>query len=483
MFSLVYVISLLKKYTVVLFFLISSFITVLIVWKGPTLGILFFLMSVGIPVALVCFVSKKWALLIIVGLSSFGSFFSRIVGRDLPMGSLIDALLLCTALGIIILGKHTKIHNDFFRNPVNIAIFIWILYFILQAFNPEGSLNAWVAGFRGLITFMVSYFILFETLDSLSFIKRFTQFWLAICVLGAIYCFYQEIFGLPPYDLRWVTANEIRKGLNWIQGDWRKWSFFSDVALFGMIMAFGAIFCFVLSTGPYSLKRRILLVGFGLMMIMSMIFSGTRGAYAMIPAGFIFFVLATLNNKRTLAVAIVTLTGMLLMIFGPFYSGPINRIRSTFEPSEDPSMIVREENRQAILPYVYENPMGGGVRTSGTFGERFAPDHPLAGYPPDSAYFETTLETGWIGLIIQLGLYCCVLLVGIRNYYRTLDKEIKVIYLAYLSAFFALTIAAFVKKAVEQFPLGFIVGSIYILMPNLIKFDYKVSKKHNDTPL
>lgn len=480
MISLQFIISILRKYIYVLFFLIASFITFAIVWKGPILGILFFIMSIGLPIALICFLSKKWGLLIIIALSSFGSFFSRIVGRDLPTGSMIDALLLCTALGIIVLGKRTKIRHDFFKNPVNIAIFIWLLYFVLQAFNPEGSINAWFAGLRGIITFIVSYFIIFETLDDLRFIKHFTLFWLGICVLGAIYCFYQEFFGLPSYDLRWVTANEIRKGLNWIQGDWRKWSFFSDVALFGMIMAFGAIFCFILSTGPYSVKRRAILIIAGLMMVMSMIFSGTRGAYAMIPAGFVFFVLATLNSKRTLAISIIALVGLIAIIFGPFYSGPINRIRSTFEPSEDPSMIVREENRQAILPYVYEHPMGGGIRTSGTFGERFAPNHPLAGYPPDSAYFETTLETGWIGLIIQLGLYGCVLLVGIRNYYRCLDKEVKILYLAYLSAFFALTIAAFVKKAVEQFPLGFIVGSIYILMPKLIEYDSELFKKGHD---
>ncbi len=474
------IISLFKKNIVVLFFLISSFITIAIVWKGPVMGILFFMMSVGLPVALICLVSKKWGLLIVIGLSSFGSFFSRIAGRDLPTGSLIDTLLLCTALGIIVLGNRTKIRSDFFRNPVNIAIFVWVLYFILQAFNPEGNASAWFAGLRGIITFIVSYFIIYETMDDIKFIKQFTLFWLGICFLGAIYCFYQEIFGLPYYDLRWVTANEIRKGLNWIQGDWRKWSFFSDVALNGMLMAFGAIFCFILATGPYSLKRRVVLIGAALMMIMSMIFSGTRGAYAMIPAGFIFFVLATLNSKRTLAISIIALTGLIAIIFGPFYSGPLNRIRSTFEPGEDPSMIVREENRQAILPYVYEHPMGGGVRTSGTFGERFAPNHPLAGYPPDSAYFETTLETGWIGLIIQLGLYASVILVGIRNYYMCLDKEVKTLYLAYLSAFFALTIAAFVKKAVEQFPLGFIVGSIYILMPNLIKFDSKLSNEVTD---
>ena len=121
--------------------------------------------------------------------------------------------------------------------------------------------------------------------------------------------------------------------------------------------------------------------------------------------------------------------------------------------------------------------MGGGVYTSGTFGTVYAPQHPLAGFPPDSDYFETVLETGWIGLIIHLGLYAAVMIVGIRNYYSTVDRRIRIFYLAYLSAFFALTIAAFVKKAVDQFPLGFIVGAIYVLMPKMIKFDSNIGNQ------
>ncbi len=444
------------------------------------MGIVLLALAIGIPFVVVCIVSKKVAVVSIVTISSFIFVVNRIVGFTLPSGILIDGLLFCALLGII--SKSSKKRTELksmIRNPVSVVIFFTFIYFLLQAFNPEGSTKAWLVGMRGMGSFLVAYYVFSETFDSMKFVVLFTKFWLAVCILAALYCFYQEFVGLPSYDLRWVTENETRKGLNWIQGRWRKWSFFSDVAAFGMMMAFSSIFTIVLATGPFQRRTKFRLLLAGGCMILAMVYSGTRGAYAMIPVGFTFFALATLNSRRTLVLSIIGVVGILFLLFGPFYSGPINRIRSTFEPSKDPSMIVREENRNQILPYIYEHPMGGGVYTSGTFGVLYAPRHPLAGFPPDSDYFETVLETGWIGLILHLLLYAVVMVVGIVNYYKTVDKKIRVFYLAYLSAFFALTIAAFVKKAVDQFPLGFIVGAIYVLMPKLVTFD---TSKEIETP-
>ena len=452
-----------------------------VAWKGVIMGILIMAMGLGIPFVVICIISRKIAILSIVTISSFIFIVNRIVGQTLPSGLLIDGLLLCALIGILLKSSlRTSGLKQIIKNPVSLVIFFWFVYFLLQAFNPEGSTRAWLMGLRGMGSFLIAYYVLSVTFDSMKFVTIFTKLWLGICILGALYCFYQEFVGLPSFDLRWVTANETRKGLNWIQGRWRKWSFFSDVAAFGMIMAFASIFSLVMATGPFKRSTKLMLLLSGMAMLLAMIYSGTRGAYAMIPVGFGFFALATLNNKRTLAVAIMGLSILLVLIFGPFYGGPINRIRSTFEPGDDPSMIVREQNRAAILPYVYDHPMGGGVYTSGTFGEMYAPNHPLAGFPPDSDYFETVLELGWMGLIIHLALYGSVMLVGVRNYYRTRDKRIRTFYLAYLSAFFALTIAAFVKKAVDQFPLGFIVGSVYVLMPKMISFESEYNKSKDD---
>jgi hypothetical protein len=462
----------LKRNQIIIMLLLAVVVSFAILWKGLIMGVLLIALAIGFLFLLICIISRHFAVLSIVTISSFIFIVNRILGQTLPSGILIDGLLLCTLIGIM-LKSSRKVGNlkQIINNPVTFVIALYTAYTLLQVFNPEGSHRAWLMGLRGLGSFLVAYYVLSVTFDGMRFVELFTKLWLVICFIAAIYCFYQEFVGLPSYDLKWVTANETRRGLNWIQGRWRKWSFFSDVAAFGMMMAFASIFTFVMATGPFRKQTKLLLIFAGMCMLLAMVYSGTRGAYAMVPIGFVFFALATLNNKRTLAVSILSLSIIVVLIFGPFYSAPINRIRSTFEPSDDPSMIVREENRRAILPYVYDHPMGGGIYTSGTFGVMYAPGHPLAGYPPDSDYFETVLETGWIGLLIHLSLYGAVMLVGIRNYYQSRNRKIRTYYLAYLSAFFALTIAAFVKKAVDQFPLGFIVGAIYVLMPKMSTFD------------
>ena len=429
-----------------------------------------FAVSFGVPVGIICFANNKIAFFIIFLTSSFMFFFNRLIPFDIPFGALLDGLLVITSLGIIIRKKiqtQGKVTNYNLVNPVSILLFIWILYLVFQVINPAGNISAWAYDIRGIIGFLLGYFIIYHTFNSFNFLELFTKAWLFVAILAALYALYQEFFGLPVWDLRWVTENETRIGLNFIQGKWRKWSFLSDVAAFGLFMAFSSIFSIIKIFGEKDIRKKYFYGFAAILMIIAMIYSSTRAAYAMLPIGLGLFFLMNMNNLKVLTFAVFFVGILVILIYGPFYSGTLVRIRSTFNPQEDPSMEVRDENRSRIQPYIHSHPLGGGPNTSGEFGLMFCPWHPLAGFPPDSDYLETALELGWIGLIIRLSIFVSVVIIGVNGYYKLKNPKKRYMYLAYTCAFFALTIAAYAKKAINQYPLYFIIVVIYILFPRI----------------
>src|SRR5690606_2435471 len=143
-----------------------------------------------------------------------------------------------------------------------------------------------------------------------------------------------------------------------------------------------------------------------------------------------------------------------VILFGPFYSANVIRLRSILEPNEDPSMQVRNINRARIQPYIFEHPIGGGVLTTGNLGLKHSPGHPLAGFQTDSGYLETALELGWIGLVMELTFFLMILFHAVRSYFRVNSPEIKLLLAAYACSFFAIAIANYAQPSITQKPLG-----------------------------
>ncbi len=450
----------------------SLLISYLIAEKGILSGALVVTGVAGSLVAAISFVHPKTGFTFVFIFSTFLAFITRVLQADLPFGVAKDALLFIVLLGLFFKRiKNRDRINFFVKDPIFIWVLILGVYTMLQLVNPEGTPIGWLTGFRVFLGSFMAYLILYDLFDDFKYIYFFTKMWLVIAIIGAAYGFYQEFFGLPSYDIAWVTASETRIGLNFIMGRWRKWSIFSDVVVFGLMMAFTGIFCIVFALGPVKLKYKLgalLLAG---IMLVAMVYSGTRTAYAIVPAGLLLYILMNAHTVRSIVFALVGATLFAVLIYGPFYHPSIIRLRTAFIGSEDASLSVRDENRAMIQPYIHAHPIGGGLVTCGEPGKRFSPGHRLAGFPPDSSYLETALEQGWIGLFIKLLIYYLVMATGVKNYFSAKSPPIRLMYICYLCGFFALTIAAYAQTAVLQVPLAFIIFAIHVIMSKLIQFD------------
>jgi len=429
---------------------------------------------IGLPFAFFSFSFPRFGLLGSLFVAYFIFFIKRITNNyELPVGLVVEILLITAAVGVIVKSfLHNEMREGWYKHKIAIAAMVWIMYLLLQAVNPYNtSLAGWQLALRGIFSFVATFYVCYYSFNSIKFIRLFTWFWVGLALFTALYGLYQEIFGLPPWDLKWVTSTKDLYALNFIQGRFRKFSILGNVSATGIFMSFSAIFCIVLILGPYTFRTKVGLAITSVLMLMAMAFSGTRTAYAMIPAGLILYVLMTINNQRTLIMAMVFAAVFVFILFGPIYTPTIIRIRSAFFPNEDSSMQVRDRNRSRIQPYILSHPIGGGIGTTGEAGKMFSPGHELAGFPPDSGYLELALEMGWIGLFLNLSVKFIIMLTGIHFFYRAKDPEIKILYAAYLCAFFSITVAHFAQVATGQLPNGMIYNCIYVLMIRLIEFD------------
>lgn len=459
------------------FILLTCSILLVLIIKlfGETMGFVSLILILGIPLGIACMINSQLGYILALIYSYFLFLIYRL-GPHIPYGVFYDFIFYIILLGILLKELvYGKSDWSALKNPIFIALYIWSAYLLLQVFNPNAvSISAYAYGMRGLMTKFCVLLVAVYTINSYKFAKNFTKLWLILGVVAALYSFKQEYLGFFDFERRWIFAEEGRFRLIYIWGRFRKWSFLSDVNAFGLLMAFTSIFCLILTLGPYKAYIRIGLFISAVLALMGMTFSGTRTAYAMVPAGLALYFILTMDNPKTIIFGIIGAATIGLLLFGPFYGGHFTRIKSLVNADEDPSMNVRNVNRDRVQPYIQSNPMGGGLVTTGTIGLEYSAGHPLAGFPPDSGYLATALETGWIGLILEMIFLATVLIVGVNNYFKTRDPTIRNLYCAYLSSLFALTVANYAQDALYQKPIGLIVFTSFILMIKLYEFDKQI---------
>jgi O-antigen ligase len=119
--------------------------------------------------------------------------------------------------------------------------------------------------------------------------------------------------------------------------------------------------------------------------------------------------------------------------------------------------------------------MGGGLGATGEWGSRFSPHSFLASFPPDSGYVRTTVELGWIGLLLFSIMMFMILRTGINNYYLIKDKQLKSYSLAVVLIVFIWNVGNFPQQALVQYPSNV----LFVLSVALIIKIYRIDQQQN----
>ncbi len=439
---------------------------------------LFIIGALGLICTILAAAYPAFGLYFTVVIAFFFADLKRLLRFDLPMGVYIDALCLLTFVGVVIQKRRKR--EKFFANynhPICIAFAAIIVYSFIEIFNPNGGpIASTLVILRRFICLQLMFFATIEIMATKKQMISFLKFWFLFALLAALYACYQEWAGYPAYELAYIMSDPLIEGLLSLDnGNYRKFSFLPDPTSFGIMMSGSALLCLTLFLSWKNLgnkKYRLLLAM--LFMILAMSYSGTRTAYFAFLAGVGLYIMMTLSNRKTLIFAVVSVVAFMMLLFAPIYNNAtLNRIRSTFEFSQDASFNVRDINRHRIQPYMHSHPIGGGLGTTGgapgelELGNSFS--HPLKGFQTDSGFLRMALEYGWIGLILQCITFFIVLQQGIRTYYRSNDPEARHLLLAAVICIFSYVIAHYAQGAIGTLPGAFLFYSLIAMIIRLRK--------------
>ncbi len=466
--------------------LLTGLLGWLTIANGMVAGVLIIAACVAIPVVYAVVAYPRFGIALLIGVVYLLFYIMRI-GIDFPLGTLVDGMLVLLVIGFWISQKKRP-DWAIYRNPVSMIILAWLLYNLLQVANPWAeSRLAWLYTVRTTGTIVLVYFIFLYQVDSFRYLRFLIGYWLVLALAGALYAYRQEYLGFAGTEFENMAADPLMTSLLFIDGHWRKYSVFSDPVAFSYNMVMAFFICLSLLTGRGGFFKKAAWLIVALLCITSMLFAGTRGAYVLIPAGLVLFMLLRFQKKLIpFAVAAAVLLGVLIFI--PTSNPTLYRFQTAFKPSIDASYNVRAANQKRIQPYLQSHPFGGGLGATGAWGVRFAPGSYLAGFPPDSGFMRTAAELGWVGLMLQCLMIFLILKTGIDNYYRIRNSSLKAYCLAMTLVVFVLCVGNFPQEAFVQFPANI----LFYLAAAIIQVTYRLdtrpdltgpfSSDHNNLP-
>lgn len=433
----------------VILLLISVAFGALIAYQGVTAGVGILALMFGPPIVygIVAFPEFGIAVLLLL---AYLLFFVGRLGVNFPLGTVMDGIQ-----GLLILGFfiHQKRRPNWkvFKGSISVMILIWIVYNLIQVANPSAeSRLAWVYTIRAVAIVMLTYFVFVYQIRTIQFLRFLLKLWLGLALFAALYAYKQEYIGFSVAEQAWLDSEGIAD-LLFIAGHWRKFSIFSDPVAFSYNMVVSSIICIALLTFVKKAWQKVVLAMMIALFFSSMLFSGTRGAYVLIPAAMVLFVILRINRQVFIFSGIAALF-FLFLIFVPTSNSNIVRFQTAFKPNDDPSFQVRKNNQKRIQPYILMHPIGGGLGATGIWGQRFAPQSYLANFPPDSGYVRIAVEQGWVGLFLFCLLMFFILREGINNYFLIRNPELKTYCLAMLLVVFAYNVGNYPQEALVQFP-------------------------------
>lgn len=283
---------------------------ILIVYQGLPAVIIILLALVGLPIAYGIVFFPKFGIITLLVSAYFIMWFTH-MGFDYPFGTVIDVIELLLILGFFI--KQKKHPNwGIFKSSISVFILIWVLYNILQVANPiiESRL-AWLYTIRSVAAVMIMYFVFVYHIRSPEFIKLIIKIWIGLTCVGAAYAFWQEFVGFLPFEEGFLNSDPKYRNLLFIAGRWRKFSIYSDPVAFSYNMVISSVLCIVMMLNQMKLWKRVVLGLLAFFFIWAMIFSGTRGAYVLIPAALGLLVILKLNRT----ILIFASAGFLILAF------------------------------------------------------------------------------------------------------------------------------------------------------------------------
>ncbi|GAB4317846.1 MAG: O-antigen ligase family protein [Bacteroidales bacterium] len=445
--------------------------------KGPMLVMLGVAFPILMIFILTLFKNPQLGYWILFVLNYFVLGIARYLSA--PLGLAIDSLLLLSHLGIFIRYFYDKEIYRKAKSDLMLLAGIWYLYALFQLVNPEAvSRVAWFYAMRGVALHMALVIpLIMIMMDNEKDLDRIFKVLSVLAVLGVLKGMQQKFLGCDPWEQRWLDNGGALTHV--LFGKLRVFSFFSDAGQYGAHMGHMGVVFSILAMNAPTRKKKIIFTIVAILTFYGMLISGTRGAMAVPIAGFTLYIILQKNIRMMVAGGTV---GLIFYIF-IFHTTigqsnyDIARLRTAFD-KDNPSLQVRLENQKKLKVYMKTRPFGGGIGSSGNWGQRFTPNTFLANTPTDSWYVMIWAEQGVVGLYLHLFILFYII---IKSSYRIMfvikDPWLNARLQALAAGMLGIMAASYGNGVLGQMPSGIIIYTSMAYMFLGPRLDEKIRKK------
>lgn len=393
--------------------------------------------------------------------------------KGVPLGLSIDGILLLTWLAILV-HKTEKYEFPLLKKGLVIANCVWMGYNFLEIFNPESrNMLAWFYAMRGVALYpLLAAPLTVLLIRSPKDVQRYINVWLIFSTLAALNGMKQQHIGVDRFEQAWLDAGAALQHV--LFGKLRVFSFYSDAGQFGASQAHCFVAATILALGKgLSLKKKAFYAICGFLCLYGMMISGTRGAMAVPAIGFFAYFFMSKNYKVMVLGVIAAFMAFFVLKYTSIGQGvyAINRMRTALDPN-DASLQVRIDNQRKLSHYMKTRPFGGGIGSSGSWGERFSPGTFLAEMPTDSWYVQIWVEEGIVGLTLHIIILLYIAAHGGYYIWHLRDSELRQQAMAIWGGLLGIYVASYGNGVLGQLPTGSLLNvgmGIMFLIPELSK--------------
>lgn len=394
-------------------------LTLMVTMGVYKLGLLGVVLFIGAVVAGPLVFTALWKTQLGIYLMVVASFFLSVALRlmpNVPVGIGLDLMILIMVSGSVYRMQYERDWSSM-KSPITVIVLLWAAYNLAQIANPfAASRVAWFYVIRPAVGYLMLYFLVWQSIKTSKDTTLLLHFILLLSAVAGVWGIYQGVFGYFNWELGHVIRTDTIH-LVFNNGRWRSFGPIGSPAQYGIIMA--AMCCLSLNSAfaGNGIRARFFYGTVGIICLMGMVYSGTRSSFIILPVYFFVKVLISRNPKLWASLVFASMC-LLVVAKMPTSNYHILRIQSVFKASEDKSYQIRAHNRKMITPWIVRHPIGGGLGSTGVWGQRFSPGTFLANFPPDSGIIRVAVELGWIGLILFLLIYVMAFIKGVLACWR-----------------------------------------------------------------
>lgn len=397
-------------------------------------------------------------------------------------GVVLDALLISVLTILLFKSMHQQVKWKAGINILSILAAIWFIYCSFELFNPMGVTTAWARSIRGISTYFLIVAILVPIIiPTFKDFKRLMMILSILTLISVLKVIIQKYYGFDLYEKRWLyldggaVTHIIHSGV-------RYFSFFSDAANYGAAMGFASVIFAIQSAYCDKKWNKYYYIIITLAALYGLILSGTRGAVFIPIVGIIVWIILSRDIKKIVIGTAITIAIFVFLLYSEMGNGNsyIRRTRSALN-KEDASLLVRQENQRKLKEIMTDLPFGTGIGMGGGKAKVFAPDAPISQIPTDSWFVLLWVETGIVGLILNLAIQLSIMIYGAYLvFFKLRNPVVKGCITSLVCALSGAIVASYGNEIWGQLPNIFIFTACQAFIILSPQYDKELTTKEED---